>query len=389
MQESIKKVIMSMSDELCRMSDTIYDYNEISTKEYRSCRLLEDYLESNGFVVERKIGGMDTAFRAVYENGEGGPSFGLLAEYDALEIQGHGCAHHMQGPSIIGAAMAIKEICKDSPYKIVVYGTPAEETLGGKIIMQENGCFQDIDIALMMHGASSTGVDIKCMALENFVVTFKGSSAHAAMNPEEGRSAFDAALLSFQGIEFMREHVLEDTRMHYTIRNAGGAPNVVPDTAVAEYTLRSYSSDYLNTIVKRFYNVIKGACLMTDTSYEIHRDPAFMSKIPSYTLNDIAMEQAEIFSAPQISEPRKKTGSTDFGNVMYYVPGTCIRIAFVDEGTPAHSEGYVKAGKTERAHNALLIASQILAGTCIELLNNKEKLEAVKQEFVINKSKYR
>lgn len=379
--EKISDYVKTIQTELITMSDRIFDLQELSGEEYQSAKLLEDFLAAYGFTVETGVGTLPTAFRATYEQGKGGPAFGLLAEYDALERQGHGCGHHMQGPSIVGAALAIKALAGDAPYKIVVYGTPAEETLGGKIVMMENGCFKDIDIALMMHASDATGVDLKCMALENFVVTFHGKSAHAAMNPENGRSAFDAALLSFQGIEFLREHVREDSRMHYTIRDAGGAPNVVPDKAVAEYTLRSYDTDYLAEIVGRFMNILKGASLMTDTTYEIQRDLPFKAKISSYALNDLVMEKAHAFKAPQIAAPREKTGSTDFGNVMYEVPGTCIRTAFVPMGTAAHSTEFVEAGKTEAAHHAMLISAEILAGACLELLSDRERFEAVLQEF--------
>ena len=192
MKEKIRQYVNQIGPKLEALSDRIYDLAEISCQEFQSCRLLEDYLKENGFQVEHGVGEMETAFRAVYEQGEGGPSFGLLAEYDALSM-GHGCGHQMQGPAIIGAALCIRELAGDRPYKIVVYGTPAEESLGGKIIMQENGCFQDIDIALMMHAAPETCVDIKTMALENFRVTFYGKEAHAAMNPEQGRSEIGRA----------------------------------------------------------------------------------------------------------------------------------------------------------------------------------------------------
>lgn len=196
------------------------------------------------------------AFRAVYEQGSGGPSFGFLAEYDAIKDIGHACGHHIQGPSVIGAALALCDVCGEEQYKIVIYGTPAEETIGGKIIMKEKGCFQDIDIVLMMHAAPNTCVDVRCMALECYYVTFHGVESHAAMSPHKGKSAFDSALLSFQGIEFLREHLLEDSRMHYTILDACGPSNIVPGRAKAEYTLRSYSTDYLeNVIVPRFQDI--------------------------------------------------------------------------------------------------------------------------------------
>lgn len=386
MKEKIRATIAPYLPQLEEMADRIYDYSEVSAKEFQSAQLLVDYLRQQGFAVETGIADMPTAFRAVYEQGEGGPSLGLLAEYDALEGIGHACGHHMQGPAIIGAAMAVKELCRDQSYRLVVYGTPAEETLGGKIIMQEKGYFQDIDIALMMHGAPNTCVDIKCMALESFVVTFHGVKAHAAMSPHMGKSAFDAALLSFQGIEFLREHILEDTRMHYTVLDAGGPSNVVPGKAAAEYTLRSYDTDYLQTVTERFYDIIKGASLMTGTTYEIERSLPFKGKIPCYALNDLIMENAGYFEAPCLRQPREKTGSTDFGNVMYEVPGSCIRVAFVEEGASAHSKEYLDAGKTADAHAAIRYGAEILAGTCIDILENPDYLVRIKEEFRTRKA---
>ena len=384
MKDKIQAYIQSIEGELFALSDQRFDLAEISWQEVRSCRILEEYLERNGFQVEHNVGGMEHSFRAIYEQGEGGPSFGLLAEYDALSM-GHGCGHHMQGPVVLGAAMCIKEHLAGRPCRIVVYGTPAEESLGGKIIMQENGCFQDIDIALMMHGAPDTCVDVKTMALENFRVTFHGVEAHAAMTPEKGRSALDGILISFQGIEFMREHVLEDTRIHYTILDAGGPTNVVPGKAVAEYTLRSYNTQYLAEVVSRFMDILKGSALITGTTYTVERDPAYRAKIPSFPLNDLIMENARAFGAPRLAPPREKTGSTDFGNVMYEVPGSCIRVAFVPAGTPAHSEGYVKAGKSEDAHMAVRYGAEILAGTCLDILERPELLTEIKEDFARQK----
>ena len=387
-KEHIKHALEAYLPELTAMADQIYDLAEPGMEEFQSSKLLADYLQNHGFTVEMGIAGLPTAFRAVYEQGEGGPSFGFLAEYDALKDIGHACGHHMQGPSVIGAALALKDICKEQSYKIVVYGTPAEETIGGKIIMQEKGCFQDIDIALMMHAAPTTCVDLRCMALECFYVNFHGVESHAAMSPDKGKSAFDAALLSFHGIEFLREHVKEDSRMHYTVLDAGGPSNIVPGRTRAEYTLRSYSTDYLEkVIVPRFYDIIKGACLMTGTTYDIERSYPFKAKIPCITLNDLIMENAGQFDAPQITGPREKTGSTDFGNVMYDVPGCCIRTAFVPEGTSAHSKEYLDAGKTDKAHAALRSGSEILAGTCVDILENPELLQKIKEEFQERKKK--
>ncbi len=384
MKEKIREYIDQIGPQLEELSDSIFDLAEISCQEFQSCKLLEDALTEHGFQVEHGVGGMETSFRAVYEQGTGGPSFGLLAEYDALSM-GHGCGHHMQGPAILGAAFCIQKLAGDRPYKIVVYGTPAEESLGGKIIMQENGCFRDIDIALMMHAAPETCVDIKTMALENFRVTFHGREAHAAMHPEKGRSALDAILLSFHGIELLREHVLEDTRMHYTVLDAGGPTNVVPGKATAEYTLRSYNTGYLAQVVERFKKIIEGAALMTETTFTMERDPAYSAKIPCLKLNELIMENARAFDAPQIAPPREKTGSTDFGNVMYEIPGSCIRMAFVPVGTPAHSQEYLNAGKSEGAHQAVRLSAEILAGTCLDILERPELMDEIRADFTQRK----
>lgn len=399
MSQDLKKLLGEVIEmhraELCKMADLIYDFAEKSAEEYKSMELLTDYLQNEGFTVERGIA-LDTAFRATWDNcraavddeGENtAPVLGMLVEYDALEDIGHACGHHMQGPAGIGAAIAIKEVMKDYPFKLVIYGTPAEETLGGKIVMLDAGYMKELDLALMSHGSPNTSVDEKCMALENFVVTFHGVKSHAAISPDEGRSALDAALLSFHAIEMLREHVKDDTRMHYTIRNAGGPPNVVPDLTVAEYTLRSYSTSYLNTVVERFYNILKGAALMTDTTYDIQRDLPFKSKIVCHSVNDLLMKNAAYEKAPSIAAPRKKTGSTDFGNVLYEIPGSCIRIAFTKPDAQPHSQEYLEAGKTDKAHDAICYAAKIMADTFCDVITTPGLLTQIKEEFYAAKQK--
>lgn len=399
MSQDLKKLLGEVIEmhraELCKMADLIYDFAEKSAEEYKSMELLTDYLQNEGFTVERGIA-LDTAFRATWDNCRAAvddeekntaPVLGILVEYDALEDIGHACGHHMQGSAGIGAAIAIKEVMKDYPFKLVIYGTPAEETLGGKIVMLDAGYMKELDLALMSHGSPNTSVDEKCMALENFVVTFHGVKSHAAISPDEGRSALDAALLSFHAIEMLREHVKDDTRMHYTIRNAGGPPNVVPDLTVAEYTLRSYSTSYLNTVVERFYNILKGAALMTDTTYDIQRDLPFKSKIVCHSVNDLLMKNAAYEKAPSIAAPRKKTGSTDFGNVLYEIPGSCIRIAFTKPDAQPHSQEYLEAGKTDKAHDAICYAAKIMADTFCDVITTPGLLTQIKEEFYAAKQK--
>lgn len=386
MKESLFKNIDDRSSNLVAMADYIFDNPELAFKECKASKLLTDYLKKQGFNVELGLGSLDTAFKAVFENGIGGPNIGLLCEYDALPM-GHGCGHHMQGPAIVGAAAALKELYKDKPYKLTIYGTPAEEGGGGKIKMINEGYIKELDVALMMHGGPATQVDVKSLAASSIKVIYHGKSSHAALKPEQGRSALDALLLNFHAVEFLREHVLEDTRMHYTVVDAGGPNNVVPDTAVGSFSLRSYNSSYLKSVIERFEDIVKGAALMTGTTYEIIREKDLDSKVPVYSLNDVIMSNAKLINAPNIRPAREKTGSSDFGNVTYIIPGSCIRIAFVDENASSHSQEFLNDGKTQRGHEAVINAAKILAGTAFDLIDNTSMLLEVKREFMDRKAK--
>ena len=391
MKEKLFAYLDRLAPQLAEMADTIFDNPELGLEEYKASALLCDFLEKSGFALERGIAGMPTAFRAVFECGasEKKTSIGLLCEYDALAGIGHACAHHMQGPAIVGAAIALKEELskKGISFKIVVYGTPAEETSGGKIQMLEQGYFQDIDVALMMHGSPTTTTDVRSLALSSFTVRFHGTSAHAALMPEAGRSALDGLILLFQGIEFMREHIPDDVRIHYVVTQGGGVSNVVPKLAEGKFTLRSYSRSTLDGVVARFRKIVQGAALMTETEYDIIEDKALHNKIPVLKLNEILMANARLVGAPAIRPPREKTGSTDFGNVMYHLPGSCIRLAFVPEGTSSHSEGFIAAGKSQAAHDAVLYAAKILAASACDLIEDSALLEDIHREFEENKRK--
>ena len=389
LKEVMFRDIDGIRNEMTAMADDIFDHPEIGLEEFHAQKVLTDWLEKEGFAVERGVAGVETAFKAVYRHGEGGPNIGLLCEYDALPGIGHACGHHMQGPSILAAAKALKDAEIRKPYTITVYGTPAEESVSGKIRMIQNGCtFEELDAALMMHGGPATQVDVKSLANSKYKVIFHGVSAHAAIKPEKGRSALDALILAFQGIEFLREHVNSDVKIHYTVVNCGGTPaNVVPAYAEASVYVRSYNRAYLDTVCRRFEKVLKGAAMMTETEVEIIEEKKVDNKIPVLTLNDLVMKQAEEIHAPQIAPAREKTGSTDFGNVMRRVPGTCARIAFVAPGAAAHSQEYIEAGKTEAAHDAVIYGAKILAGTALELIEDPELLKQAKEEFRKNLAK--
>lgn len=387
MKEKLYGLVEAQADRLLSMADQIFDNPEYDGEEFFASGLLEDYLEENGFAVERGLKDWPTAFRATWKQGEGGPRIGLLCEYDALRNLGHGCGHHMQGPCICGTAVALKNAGIDKPFELVVYGTPAEESLSAKVTMWENGCFRDIDVALMMHGGPDTCVDEKSLALSNYTITFHGKGAHAALAPDQGRSALDALLLCFNGVEFLREHVREDTRMHYTIAEYPGPCNVVPSKAVANISLRSYSREVLKDVCRRFEQIVHGAALMADVTCEIQREKDLDNKVPCYSLNEVIMKNAEACGAPGIGPVRKKTGSTDFGNVTNHMPGSCIRVQFVPTGTSSHSQAFVDAGKTEAGHNAVLYGAKILSTTALDLIETDGLMDKLWADFEEAKKK--
>ncbi len=381
-KQKISEQLETYRPELERLADDIFDHPELGLNEVRASSLLCDWLEANGFAVQRGLGSLPTAFRAEYQNGEGGPVIGLLAEYDALAGIGHACGHHLQGPCMLGTALVIKELIKDAPYKLVVYGTPAEETVGGKIKMVEEGCFKELDTALMMHGSPTSTCDVKSMANYGLEVTFTGTSAHAAIAPEKGRSALDALLLTFQAVEYLREHVRDDVRMHYTVANTYGLPaNVVPDKATGSFILRSYNTHTLEEVYHRFEKIVQGAALMTETEGQITVTSRMAAKIPVLSLNDLVMENARLAGLPRITPPREKTGSTDFANVMELVPGTCIRVAFVPEGSSSHSQEYLDNGKSKSGHDAILYGAKTLAFTVYDLLTVPGLMDRIRADF--------
>ena len=380
-RDALEGRLQQLLPRMTALSDDIFEHPEVGGEERYASGKLTAFLEEEGFSVERGVGGLNTAFRAVWENGTGGPSIGLLCEYDALPHYGHGCGHHMQGPAITAAAVALKAAAGDEPFRIVVYGTPDEEYGDGKIKMLESGCFRDIDFALMTHAGPNTTVDVKSLAQCTYVAEYHGRASHAALKPEDGRSAVDAMLLSLHGLELLREHVRDDVKMHYAILETSPTSNVVPKYARIEYSLRSYSSAYLDQVCARFEKVMQGAALMTETTVNYRVQSYCKSKVPVPLLNGRIMEHAAALHAPQQIPFREKTGSTDFGNLLHELPGACVRVAFVPEGTPSHSEAFLSAGKSPEMHQAIMLAARVLAFTSADLICDQVFRQQVREAF--------
>ncbi|ASN04392.1 M20 family metallopeptidase [Virgibacillus necropolis] len=373
--------IDSLRDVLIDVSDYIYSNPELGNLEYKAVEKITNTLKKYNFEIEKGIAGLDTAFKATYQNGTGGPVIGLLCEYDALKELGHGCGHNLQSASVIGAAIAVSRLLGEKPATIQIIGTPAEESTSGKIPMTKKGYFDHLDVALMMHGGDRTTVDGKCLAVDNFEFEFIGKESHAAVAPEQGVSALDGVLMTFNGMEYLREHVRSDVRIHGIITEGGMAPNIVPKRAVAKFSIRAADRHYLDKVVERAINVVKGAALATGTQVNVHIGKSLESKLNVQSLNDVLLSNADLSGAKNITPPREKTGSTDFSIVTHRVPGSCIRIAFVPYGTSNHTEEWVKASKSKDGDEAIIAAAKTLGGTCLDLITSPDLLQKVKDEF--------
>ena len=383
MKEALISKAEALAPQLYQLSDYIWDHPEVGYHEEKACRVLTQRLAQDGFQVETGAGGLPTAFRAVYQQGQGGPSIGLLAEYDALPGLGHGCGHHMQGPALLLCAEVLQAVLREQSYRLVFYGTPAEEVAPAKQTMWDNGCFRDIDIALMVHGSVNTACDESSLASMNYTVTFHGAAAHPGLFPERGRSAVGALPQALHGMVMIRGHLTPDTPQPNAGTQPGTPSNGIPAEASGKFLLRCRNSfSYLLELRDRFFNVVKGAALMTGTTYEIEEGGVWPNNIPALVLNENVMSNAAAVGCPEIAPPRLRTGTTDFASVLQHVPGVCLRIKMVDAPTTSHTPEFAAAGKSEMAHTAILKSAQALACSCADIICDPELLPRIQADYL-------
>ena len=281
---------------------------------------------------------MPTAFKAVFKGKEGGPTIGLLMEYDALP-NGHACGHNLIASAGFAAALGLKEAFREIG-SVIVYGTPAEELEGSKHYILEGGYMDEVDVMLANHyggdwGSEVTGKAIVWPTHDNWL-TFKGRSAHASSSPEKGRSALDAVLLTSMALEFLREHMLETNRIHYIISKGGTAANSVPDLATLNVELRTNDSAELNSLMKRVDKIIKGAELMTETTAVYKWDAPWYCATPVPTLYHQAAQYAGDLGidVSRFTFGNLPKASSDLGCVAYKIPTVEITFPIVTYGQP-------------------------------------------------------
>ncbi len=415
--------------ELTDLSDQVWAFAETALRETRSARLLADYAERQGFKVQRGIAGMPTAFTATY--GEGRPIIGILGEYDALPglsqkvstvkeaktpgAAGHGCGHNLFGAASLGAAVAIKELIEKGKLKgtIRFYGTPAEEAVGGKVYMARDGLFNDLDVCIAWHPDDETRADTQSsQAIVDFIVEFKGKSAHAAFDPWNGRSAVDGLELFTHGLNMLREHVKPTVRIHYAIQKGGDVPNVVPEYAKLWCWVRDSKREGVEEVLARVRKMAEGAALMAGVEsqltvqggdYEmmvniagaklIHANLAWLGPI-QYTNEEqqfaraiqraTGVEEKGLNGAIQPVEEQRRDpegGSTDVADVSWVVPTLHLSVTTAPEGAPWHAWPVVACGGMTIGHKGMVHAAKAMAATMIDLFEDARAREAIRAEF--------
>jgi len=426
----LDEIVSSKKNTFQKIAIDIWELAELGYLEHKSSKLLADELKKNGFKITKGVADIPTSFVAEYSNG--GPIIGILGEFDALpglaqtsspfkEVAqnetgaGHACGHHLFGAASAWAAVAIKEwiVENDINGTIRFYGTPAEEGGSGKVYMVREGLFEDVDIVLHWHPDDVNSANSRTSnSNKSGKFRFKGISAHAAGAPELGRSALDGVEAMNHMVNMMREHIPQESRIHYVITKGGLAPNVVPDDAEVYYYIRHPKMVVVDELFQRVVKIAEGAAIGTETeiSYEVMHGN--YSLLPNDTIQKIVhknlkelggikyTENEEEYAADlyqtlfkpdlkigsqEIVKPYETThsyGSTDVGDVSWVVPTAGLRTATWVPGTAAHSWQAVAAGGTSIGLKGAELAAHTMANTIKDIFKNPSVIEDAKQELI-------
>jgi len=383
LRQQVVQEVDRLRDRLVEISRTIHGNPELGLKEYKSSELLAGELEKHGFVVERKVAGMDTAFKATFKGKQGGPTIALLAEYDALPEIGHACGHNLIATIALGAGLALSRIMSRLKGDVVVLGTPDEEGSGGKVTMMESGLLEDIDAAMIVHPSSKTQVIADILAISSVEIRFKGKAAHASSSPDKGINALDAVIQTFNGINALRQHVRSDVRVHGIITDGGKRPNIVPETAAAFFFVRAADRKYKEKILRRVKKCAQGAAAATGARLEfIVRPRALDDMKNNMTMAKLFEKNLKVLGEKvRAPDPKAGKGSTDMGNVSYVVPSIHPSIAIGPKKLAGHSREFAEASVSERGHQAMSVAAKAMALTSVDLFTDEALMNKVKREF--------
>lgn len=357
-------------DELIRIAGTIHAHPEIAFEEFESAALLSQTLEENGFVLERGVAGLETAFVATLRGQDGGPTVAFLAEYDALPGLGHACGHNLIGAAAVGAGLAMKTLLPGLAGAIRVVGTPAEEGGGGKAIMVQADAFAGVDAAMMVHPSSRNLTRRTSLTSYKISIEFFGKPAHAAAKPDEGINALEAMILTFNGINALRQHLRDDARVHGIITHGGEAPNIVPEYTAAKFYVRAADTPYAAEALERVRACAEGAAQATGARLEFKEyAPYYDAMMPNSKLADL-MEANMAMLGIEVELPSadERMGSTDMGNVSQVVPALHPYIAIGSEDMGSHTVEFREASASPAGYEGLIKAAKMMAMTAVDLL---------------------
>jgi amidohydrolase len=355
-----------------RVSRTIHADPELPFAEHRASALLSSWLGEHGFTLTRPAGGLETSFVARHAGSRPGPTIAILMEYDALRGLGHGCGHNLIGAGGALAAILAADLSPDHPGTLLAIGTPAEEGGGGKIKLLDAGVFDEVDAALMFHPADRNLVARHGLAAEHLGVSFHGVAAHAAKNPQDGRSAAAAVQLFFVALDMLRQFIPTTARVHGIITNGGDAPNVVPALTEATFLVRDTTAEAVADLVARVMDAAEGAALATGCTAKVYETgPAYHERNNNLTLARRCAEHlAELGIDLEPPSPDNPAGSSDIGNLSRTIPIIHPYLQIMDRGTAGHSEAMRDAAVTPLAHERAALMAGALARTALDALGD-------------------
>ncbi len=368
-------------DELKELSLRIHSNPEIAFQEEKAVAWLTDYLQAKGFSTEKGISGLETAFRATY--GKGKPAIALLAEYDALPKLGHACGHNIIATSAVGAGIAARVVADELGGTVQVLGTPGEESGGGKVYMVKRGVFNGVDAVMMVHPAGLNTATTKFLALQTLEVEFFGKPAHAAARPEVGINALEALLMSYAGINSLRQHIRDSARIHGIITDGGEAPNIVPAHTAGHFIVRAADDNYLEELKVRVLGCFIGAATATGAKLKYKwGETRYAPLHNNFTLARLFRKNLQSLGRRvHLVDPRISFGSSDIGNVSQVVPSIHPLIAIDTARAVTHSPQFAKTAASEAGTRGLTDAAKAMAMTVVDLMAAPAVLGKVKKEF--------
>lgn len=380
--------IDQIKDELITLGKTIHQNPELAFNEYNAVENITTMLIKYGFTIEKGKGQLETAFKAEY-NGKGeGPVVAFLAEYDALPEIGHGCGHNLIATMAVGAAIGLREVINDIDGKIVVLGTPAEEGGGGKILMLEEGYFDDIDYALMMHPCVNNMIARGGLATIGIKIEYYGKSVHSAY-PEGGINALQAVIQTFNMIDQFRALFPLKTNISGIITNGGKASNIIPDYASCEFTLRADTVKDLKIVEGYIDHIVESIENLIGVKSNLEKSMVYTERYPNRCIDERLKKNIAQFGVDmKYPDPDMKYGSSDIGNVSLKVPTIHSYIKIADKGVNSHSMDFTKASNSPRAYEEIIKATKAMALTGFDILTDENLRENINKEFINTVPKY-